>query len=310
MLLTRERPAVDACERLTTLVKGTVRFDVPMSRHTTLGIGGPADVWVEPADANDLSAVLAFCREHHWPWFVLGNGSNLLVQDGGVRGVVLSLCSGAFREIHVVQTRVRAGAGVANARLLERLTQEELGGMEYLCGIPGTVGGGVAMNAGAHGNCFADCIEAVTVMDTLGFVRELGRRDMCFEHRRWSNRNEAIVLEAVFNCSRIPLEQIRSRVQELWTLRRNSQPSGRSAGCVFKNSQGVSAGKIIDSLGLKGLRMGDARVSDRHANFIVNDGSARGADVLALIHKVRGEVFRQTGVRLDNEVIVMGEEST
>ena len=308
MLGTNQRLDQDCRRELVSLVNGKVLFDAPMNQHTTFGLGGPADAWLEPSDDQDLSNTLAFCRQKGIDRFIVGQGTNLLVRDGGIRGIVIRLSSSRFREVRLEGRSVIAGAGLPNTRLLETLKMAELSGLEFICGIPGCVGGGVAMNAGAHGSCFADRLSEIKVMDPTGAVRAIPRSRMDFEYRNLRNLNDSIVLNATFDLEDETRELISARVSELLEIRNATQPKGSSPGCVFKNPAGQSAGRIIDTLGLKGLRVGGAWVSHLHGNFILNDRKARSREVIELIEKIRTEVLARVGIHLETEIKVIGEE--
>ena len=308
MLGTRQRLDEECRRELLSVVRGKVLLDVPMSQHTTFGLGGPADAWVEPADEKDLGTVLNFCAQKGAERFVLGQGTNLLVRDGGIRGVVVRLCQERFREIRIEGNRVTAGAGVPNTRLVEALKTAGLSGLEFIYGIPGCVGGGIAMNAGAHGSCFADHLVEITAMDSLGKARTIPRSALDFEYRTLRNLKGAIVLQAVFDLQIQTPERISARVTEFLEIRNVTQPKGSSPGCVFKNPAGQSAGKIIDSLGLKGLRVGGVWVSHLHGNFLLNNRKASSREVIELIEKIRGQVLARTGIFLETEVKIVGEE--
>ncbi len=307
MLTTKDTWSVADREELRGIVRGVVRFDASMRHHTTFGIGGPADAWVEPADAQDLARVLDFCRLKGAGVFVIGQGTNLLVTDRGIRGVVLRLCQPWFRLVYAEGGLVTAGAGASNAKLLELLKESSLGGMEYICGIPGGVGGGIAMNAGAHEGCFAEFLDHIVVMDRQGRVRQREKKDLDFSYRSLRNLGDDIVVRAVFSLRPDSRDAIDARVAEFLLHRNAVQPKGSGPGCVFKNPNGQSAGKLIDSLGLKGRRVGGAWVSERHGNFILNDKSATSAQVLELIEAVRAEVLARSGIALETEVKIVGE---
>lgn len=307
MLSVKEPLDLDLRGELQSLARGKVFFDVPMSQHTTFGVGGPADAWVEPENAAELAAILAFCAQKGVARYVVGQGTNLLVKDGGIRGVVLRLRSDVFRAVKVEGTRVTAGAGLSNTKFLEALKSAELSGMEFICGIPGGVGGGVMMNAGAHGGCFADKLAEISVMDADGKIRVIPRNVLQFEYRSLRNMGDAIVLSATFDLQKDARDRIQARAAAMLETRNATQPKGSNPGCVFKNPAGQSAGKIIDTLGLKGLRVGGACVSTVHGNFIMNDRTASSVQVLELIEKVRAEVLARTGIHLETEVKILGD---
>ncbi len=295
-------------EELASLVKGKLLFDVSMSQHTTFGVGGLADVWVEPAGVEDLGRILDFCLSKGLDRYVVGQGTNMLVRDGGIRGVVIRLADAAFRQVQIQGTRVVAGAGMPNMRFLDALRSAELGGLEFICGIPGGVGGGVLMNAGAHAQCIADWLTEITLMDSRGHVRSIPRSELDFEYRHLKNVGDSVIVSAAFSLHADAKENISSKVAQMLEIRNATQPKGSSPGCVFKNPAGMSAGKLIDTLGLKGLRVGGAWVSSLHGNFILNDRTASCKQVIELIEKVRAEVLARSGIRLETEVKIIGEE--
>ncbi len=284
-----------------------VRAGEPLALHTTLRVGGPADVYVEPACEEDLSAVLLFCREHHLPWLVIGRGSNLLVKDGGVRGVVICLAGAAFSRIELAGHRLVCGAGAKLRAVSDAATTHGLSGFEFMDGIPGSVGGALRMNAGAMGAWTLDVVERVRCMGRDGIAREVTRAELIGEYRGCAFFDEHIALSAVFCGQRADPAQIAERVSLFRQKRLQTQPVGPSAGCVFKNPHCIPAGRLIDELGLKCTRIGGAYVSDKHANFILTDQGATATDVLRLIELIRERVRSERGIELEPEVRVVGE---
>jgi len=282
--------------------------DEPMAKHTTLRIGGPADVYVEPASETDLAAVVRFCRERHLPLFVAGRGSNLLVRDGGIRGVVICLAQPNFSRLAVAGDRLRCGAGVKLKNLAVEAKRNGLSGVEFLEGIPGSVGGALRMNAGAMGAATFDAVESVRFMDDAGEVHERDRSGVPVEYRCCPLFKHHIALGAVFKCHPAPREEIEKRMQEFSEKRWVSQPAAPSAGCLFKNPAAIPAGKLIDELGLKGRRAGGAVVSAEHGNFVVNDGQATARDVLELIAFLQQRAKAERGIELQTEVEIVGED--
>lgn len=285
-----------------------VRLFEPMRRHTTLRVGGPATCWVEVEDESHLGAVLAYCTEEKIPVTVIGRGSNLLVRDGGIRGVCIHLSGVAFRRIEVEGDRLVAGAGARLKDIVFRAKKAGLGGLEFLEGIPGNLGGALRMNAGAMGKEIFDVVESVRYVTRSGDVREKGRGEIAVNYRNVSLFGENIALSAVLNAQRETEEEITERIAAYSKKRWASQPAVASAGCTFKNIPNSPSGKLIDELGLKNFKLGGARVSDVHANFIVNDGDASAEDVLQLIAYVRKKVREERGIDLEVEVKVIGEE--
>jgi UDP-N-acetylenolpyruvoylglucosamine reductase len=282
--------------------------DEPLAKHTTLRIGGPADVYVEPASEADLVAAVKFCHERSLPFFVIGRGSNLLVRDGGFRGVAICLAQPNFSRIEVAGERLHCGAGAKLKNIAIEAKRNGLGGVEFLEGIPGSVGGALRMNAGAMGGATFNVIESVRFMDHTGKIQELSRAGMPVEYRCCPLLKDHIALGAVFRCLPAPREEIEKRMKEFSERRWASQPAVPSAGCTFKNPATISAGKLIDELGLKGTRVGGAVVSAEHGNFIVNDGNATARDVLELIAILQQRAKTERGIELQTEVEIIGAD--
>ncbi|HEY2329286.1 MAG TPA: UDP-N-acetylmuramate dehydrogenase [Verrucomicrobiae bacterium] len=283
-----------------------IRRGEPMARHTTLRVGGPADFYVEPANENDLAAILKFCGERGIKFFILGRGSNLLVRDGGFRGMVICLSSPEFSQVGIDGTRIRAGAGAKLKNVAVEARRSGLSGAEFLEGIPGSIGGALRMNAGAMGGETFNAVESVRVMDFSGHVREMKPSEMAVEYRVCNVLKKSVALGAVFQCAPQPREEIEKRMKAYSEKRWSSQPAAPSAGCMFKNPTGIPAGKLIEELGLKGAFVGGAMVSLEHGNFIVNGGVATAKDVLELIGILQAKARAERGVELHTEVEVIG----
>ena len=283
-----------------------IRCDEPLARHTTLRVGGPADVYVEPASEADLAAVLKVCRRLAVQFFVIGRGSNLLVRDGGYRGVILCLAHANFSHIEVTGERMHCGAGAKLKNVAVEAKRNGLSGVEFLEGIPGSVGGALRMNAGAIGGATFDVVESVRLMDFDGKVRESTPKGMSVEYRSCADLKTHIALGAVFKCRPAPREEIEKRMKAFSEKRWASQPAAPSAGCMFKNPAAMPAGRLIDELGLKGTRVGDAVVSAEHGNFLVNVGKATARDVLELIAKLQAQAKKTRGIELQPEVEIIG----
>ena len=285
--------------------RGEVVFDAPLAELTSLRIGGPADAFVSPEDIHDVCQIVRQAQAVQIPIMVLG-GTNLLVQDGGIRGMVLSLSKLAAIEKEDDRL-VFAEAGVRMPTLLGFAVHHALSGLEWAAGIPGTVGGAVVMNAGTKLGEMQNCLEAVQLVDPTGRVMTCPAADLTFAYRS-VNLPDGIVVGAWLRLTPAPRETIESRTKSYLQYRKKSQPlSQPNAGSVFKNPPGTAAGRLIEEAGLKGYRVGDAQVSTKHANFIVNLGHARSADVLRLIETIRDAVFSRTGFRLELEWKVVGE---
>ncbi len=242
------------------------------------------------------------------PFFVIGRGSNLLVRDGGFRGVIISLAHANFSRIDVAGERLHCGAGSKLKYVAVEAKRKGLSGVEFLEGIPGSVGGALRMNAGAMGAATFDVVESVRLMDFVGHVRDLAPKEMSVEYRSCAALKTNIALAVVFKCRPAPRAEIEQRMKAFSEKRWASQPAAPSAGCLFKNPAAIPAGKLIDELGLKGARVGGAVVSAEHGNFIVNDGGATARDVLELIAILQRRVKNERGIDLQTEVEIIGEE--
>ncbi len=285
-----------------------IRRNEPLAKHTTLRVGGPADVYVEPASEEDLAGIVRFCNGQDVPFFVIGRGSNLLVRDGGFRGVIICLAHANFSRIAVADGRLHCGAGAKLKNVAVEARRHGLSGMEFFEGIPGSVGGALRMNAGAMGGATFEVVESVRLMDFDGNVRELTPKEMSVEYRGCGTLKNHIALGAVFKGRPDSQESIVQRMSAFSRKRWISQPAAPSAGCMFKNPETIPAGKLIDELGMKGTRVGGAVVSAEHGNFIVNDGNATARDVLELIALLKRRAKGERGIELQTEVEIIGEE--
>jgi UDP-N-acetylmuramate dehydrogenase len=293
-------------ERFQGTVRGKVLFGEPLSRHTYFRIGGPADAMVYPDDVEDLKTAVRIARDEAIPVVVLGGGSNVLVQDGGVRGLVLNL-SRSFVNLSADGGRVACGAGVRTSRLLALCARLGLTGLEGVTGVPGTVGGAIKGNAGTPLGCITDQLDRVRLVAGSGDEHVLARGELNVGYRQTDLPPGAVVVEAVFTLRRGDPEQIRRTISKLLVRRSLTQPvEHRSAGCIFRNPPGDFAGRLVEEAGLKALRRGGARISERHGNFVVNLGGATAADVLWLVERAAAEVKARTGVSLDLEIQVIG----
>lgn len=295
---------------LAALLGGDVRFDEPMRRHTTLKIGGPADALAEPGSVGALIAVVRACAARGLPVTPIGAGSNLLVRDGGVRGVVLGT-RGLRGLERVGATGIRVEAGVSTGKLLKTALDADLGGLEFLGGVPGSVGGGMIMNAGTYLGELKDVTREVTTVrlsDGARVVRDLAACG--FVYRGSAIRADLeVVVEARLELTPRPRAEMEATIKGLRQRRHDREPKKVSnSGSTFKNPPGEFAGRLIEACGLKGTRVGDAEVSPAHANWLVNTGAARAADLLALIALVRARVQEVHGVALELEVKVIGED--
>jgi UDP-N-acetylmuramate dehydrogenase len=307
--VTVAKAAIDFIQQL---VRGRVVLNAPMAEHTTLRVGGPADLLVYPADWEDLAALLGALRERDIPYFVLGAGSNLVIRDGGIRGAVISLSEGfravERREPSAGRATFWADAGTSLRRVVRWTVDEGIGGLEALAGIPGTVGGALAMNAGAWGVEIGERVLQLEVMSSDGEVRMLDRHELRFSYRQAELPVGAVVLGGLLWGEPCPPTEVKAKVQDVTRRRRESQPlQDPSAGSVFKNPPGEAAGRLIEECGLKGVRVGDAEVSRIHANFIVNLGAATAGQVVALMGMIQERVYVKFKVRLEPEVRIVGD---
>ncbi len=281
----------------------------PMKKHTTFRVGGCARYLVEPGDVQQLSAVVNACREQKVPYYVVGNGSNLLVSDAGYNGVIIHLFKN-MSEIRTEGNHMILQAGALLARAARTACREGLSGLEFASGIPGTVGGALVMNAGAYGGEMKDVVSRVTVLTSEGEPREYTKEQMAFGYRRSRFTEEAgIVLETEFTLHPGRTEEIQARMEELKEKRVLKQPlEYASAGSTFKRPEGHFAGKLIEDAGLRGFRIGDAQVSEKHCGFVINRGNASASEIAEVIRQVQDRVYAHSGVRLQTEVKFLGWE--
>lgn len=290
-------------------ISGGVRLAEPMKNHTSFRIGGPADIFILPESIEDIQEVVKFVHEQSLPLFILGKGSNLLVKDEGLRGIVLKSSPG-LTQLEVQGERIKAGAGLSLPFLAKIALERGLTGLEFISGIPGTVGGAVVMNAGAAAHSLDEVITKVTVIDLTGEIRDLYPSELGFDYRKSClQESELIVLGAEFQLQKGKQEDIKQIMKDLMEKRKKTQPLFLpNAGSVFQNPKNGlgSAGKFIDLVGAKGKRVGDAQISELHANFIVNLGNARACDVLTLMGETIRMVKEKFGVELEPEIRIVG----
>ncbi|WCN38992.1 UDP-N-acetylmuramate dehydrogenase [Aneurinibacillus uraniidurans] len=287
---------------------GAVLMNEPLANHTTWKIGGPADLLIEPTDREALARSMKLVYKHGMPWRVLGRGSNLLVRDGGIRGVVFKLNEG-FEHLHFNGEEVEVGAGYSFIRLAVMAGKEGLTGLEFAGGIPGTVGGAIYMNAGAHGSDVSRILQVADVLLENGEQVRWTKEELGFGYRKSIlQTQQAIVTGAVFKLAHGDRKTIAGQMASYKDRRRQTQPlSMPCAGSVFRNPPGDHAGRLIESAGLKGMTVGGAQISEKHANFIVNLGNAKAQDVLDLMQQAKAIVAERTGFELVPEVLVIGE---
>jgi UDP-N-acetylmuramate dehydrogenase len=279
-----------------------IRPGEPLAPHTWFHLGGPAEYFAEPGSVEELAALVNRCRAENIAVRLLGGGSNILVRDAGVSGVVLHLSSPAFSDIKVEGQTITAGGGAKLGHVISTAVREGLAGLETLVGIPGTLGGALHGNAGGHGGDIGQWTSQATVMMRSGEIVVRKREELVFAYRQ-SSLDELVILGAQIRLESDDPEDLTKRMQKQWIIKKSSQPlSHQSAGCIFKNPRGMSAGMLIDQAGLKGTRVGQAEVSDRHGNFIVANPQATSDDVLKLIDLVRERVAERLGIELEREI--------
>lgn len=287
----------------------TVLTNEPMSRHTSLCVGGPADAIVRPHSVEALAGVLRVINETDTPFFPLGQGTNVVVRDGGIRGIVLEMGSN-LSEIRRNGNLVTAQAGVRIAALCKQCCEWDLTGLEFAAGIPGSVGGALVMNAGAYEGEIANIVTEVLAVDRSGECHRLQRSELRLGYRRSVfQTNDMLIAEATFALKPGDGAEVRARMYECLERRCGRQPvSGRSAGSIFKRPEGDYAGRLLEEAGLKGYRVGGAMISNKHAGFIMNTGNSTAADIITLIDDVRKRVHESFGVWLEPEVVIVGED--
>jgi UDP-N-acetylmuramate--alanine ligase len=297
-------------ERLKAIVgqEGDVRLYEPLAKHTTLRVGGPAQFWLEPRTEEAFAELIRFCRRESLPLFVIGRGSNLLVRDGGIRGVVVHPCGGDFDRVEVSGNEISAGVGAKLKQIAYAGKAAGLGGLEWREGIPGAVGGALRMNAGAMGAQTFENVVRVRYLDEEGNPHEKTTAELEVHYRHVPSLTRNYAVAAVFKGTPATSQEIERRLDESQEKRRTTQPAAKSAGCIFKNPATIPAGKLVDELGLKNTGVGKARVSEVHGNFIVNDGGATAAEVLELIAKIQETARSKRGIELETEVQIMGED--
>ena len=285
-----------------------VHTDEPMSRHTTFRIGGNADYFVKPGNADEVAAVIAVCREYNIPYFILGNGSNLLVSDDGYRGMIINIMDN-MDSVTVDGRIITAQAGAMLVRVSVMARDNALTGLEFASGIPGTIGGAVYMNAGAYGGEMKNVVKTVRAIDEYGRIYELDSEKMDFSYRHSIvEERKLIVLEVTLELEHGSREAIDDRMKELAEARRSKQPlEYPSAGSTFKRPEGYFAGKLIMDAGLRGYSVGGAQVAEKHCGFVINKGGATASDVVELIRDVQHDVDDKFGVTLEPEVKMLGE---
>lgn len=290
------------------LEKEDIKIDEPMKNHTSFEVGGPVDVLVTPESFEQVISVVKLCNERNVPYYIIGNGSNLLVKDGGIRGVVIKLCK--LNKVSVSGERVIVQSGSTLKDVCKAALENSLTGFEFACGIPGSVGGAVTMNAGAYNGEISQVVESAKVIDKDGNIKLLDKKSLNLGYRMSSIfKYGYTVLQVTFDLKKGDYNKIKSRIDDLNTRRSEKQPlEYPSAGSTFKRPEGYFAAKLIEDTGLKGLSVGGAEVSKKHSGFVINKGNATAKDILDLIKLVQEKVKEKFDVDLYTEVRIIGEE--
>lgn len=297
---------MDILDGLQKLVGNRARVDEPLSKHASLRIGGPASYFLELRNIEELTNVVEFSQKENLDSFVLGEGTNVLFSDDGFGGLVVQL-KGEFEKFSIEGNQVTAGAGVKLATLVEKLAKRGLAGLEFASGIPGSLGGAIVINAGTKMGSIGDVTREIKIFSD-GRVKILNRKEINFSYRHCELPDKAIVLEVKLGLKNGKKNDIINRIKESLKQRKKNQPvSTLNAGCVFRNPEACEAGKLIETAGLKGARFGDAEVSKKHANFIINCGRAKAKDVCNLIEKIRKTVKEKFDINLELELKIVGE---
>ncbi len=296
-------------EEIREIVKGEVKFAEPMSRHTSFGIGGPADCFITPQDIEDLKNIILLSKKRKLLLKVMGQGTNLLVRDGGIRGIVVKLGKG-FEGVKFSKRFLLAGAAVRLSTLIKLAASKGLGGLEFAVGIPGSLGGAMATNAGIEALSISQKIMSVGTITGEGKIKNLKASDLNFGYRQCHLQENSIILDARLKLERVREDEILRRMNTFLGKRERTQPLGTAnAGCIFKNPDPKTpTARLIEEAGLKGKRIGGAAVSRVHANFILNLGKAKAKDVLALMEVIKKEVKEKTGINLEPEIEIWGED--
>ena len=289
--------------------KNNIKIDEPMKKHISFRVGGPADILVKPNTEKELSELVKFIKKENIPYLIIGNGSNLLIKDGGIRGVVIEL-SDNFNNFEIDGNLVNIQSGALLSIVGKAVLREELRGFEFASGIPGTLGGALAMNAGAYGGEMKHIVKSVRLMDMDGNIHEFNNEEMEIDYRKSIlSRENYIVLSAVIELEKGSYDEIKEKMADFTQRRVTKQPlSLPSAGSTFKRPPGYFAGKLIEDSGLRGLTLRGAQVSEKHCGFVVNLGNATAKDLLDLMYVVKSTVNAKFGVMLEEEVKILGED--
>ena len=285
-----------------------IKYNEPLKSHTSLRIGGPADVFCSPDNTEDLKKVISISKKYNIPFWVIGNGTNLLILDSGIRALVIKLNKG-FKKIEFSDKIVKVGAGVSLAYLSKMALDRELSGLEFTCNIPGTLGGAIINNAGFKEDCMENVIQDVTFLTGENKIERTSKSNLNFNYRKCNLKDKSVViLEATLLLKKGNREEIELKMKENIKIRETKQPLDKfNAGSIFKNPPGYYAGELVEKVGAKGLSWGKAEISLKHANFIINNGDASSGDVLYLIEEIEKRVKKNFGIRLEREIEILGE---
>ncbi len=290
--------------------KENIKYDEPMKLHTTTKVGGKCDCFIEPSSVEEIKAVIQFAKDNNIKYYVIGHGSNLLVVDEGIEAIVIKIGK-LFADVEIEGTTIKAYSGCAIPRLSQMAKDNLLSGMEFACGIPGTVGGAIRMNAGAYGSEMVNIVDKVGYLDENGQVVEIDNKacNFSYRHSMFVENPQYVVLYAIFKLTYGNIEEIEEKMNANMEARRTKQPiEYPNFGSVFKrpNVEGVYVGKMVEELGLKGYKIGGAQVSTKHSGFIINTGNATCKDVLDLIEYVKNKVYKEYDIMLQEEVVILG----
>ena len=290
------------------LSKDSIKYNEPMKKHTTMKVGGPCDCMVEPSSIEENQKVLEYVKENNIKYYIIGNGSNLLVKDEGVHALIIKIAS-KFSSVEVNGEHIRAYSGCSVPKLSQIAKENSLSGLEFACGIPGSVGGGIRMNAGAYGSEMVNVVEKVGFLDENGNLKEIDGKDAHFTYRHsmFVDNPQYVVVYAIYKLVKGNKEEISKIMEENMNSRKQKQPiEYPNFGSVFKRPEGYFVGKLVDDCGLKGYKIGGAQVSTKHSGFMINIGDATCKDVLDLIEYVKKKVYEKFNVKLQEEVVILG----
>ena len=290
------------------LDKGSIRYNEPMKKHTTMKVGGPCECMVEPSSIEEIQKIVEYSKKNNIKYYVIGNGSNLLVKDEGVNALIIKI-SNKFSTVEVNGEHIKAYSGCSVPKLSQIAKENSLSGLEFACGIPGSVGGGIRMNAGAYGSEMVNVVEKVGFLDENGNLNEIDGKDANFtySHSMFVENPEYVVVYAIYKLQKGNKEEISRVMEENMNSRKQKQPiEYPNFGSVFKRPEGYFVGKLVDDCGLKGYKIGGAQVSTKHSGFMINAGNATCKDVLDLIEYVKEKVYEKFNVKLQEEVVILG----